>query len=366
PKKLSQNKIITAAKSINKYATKHKRLPNYVTISGNKYSMPEFLYLMSKTIVNKQKNSKSDIAIKYNIKNPSATTGSWVKGKIYSVYYVKYAKTLIKYADKNKKVPNHIKTAGGNKLQYQTLIYLFSKVLSKTKSKLPYYVSINVKRYDPINTYIPKYTRNSLFTSQFPTKLLGKNDKGYVQFIGPIGNLASKTKIAYIIGMHPLENQAHTSLYNNLISKISFKYKYYIYKVTVTKNPSSYDQGRMNGQLLAQKYILPHAKKSKYKLLVDIHSNQGTKNGGNYKKTNFIFAPLNKAKSKVIATKIIKNIPGLSYYFPASQTSPPYCTTPLVKAGIKTLVYETYKYESVAKTNLYMKKLIAQIDKIKF
>ncbi|KZX16487.1 hypothetical protein MBCUT_07890 [Methanobrevibacter cuticularis] len=365
PKNLSQNNIIKAAKSINSYAVKNKRLPNYVTISGYKFSMPEFLYLMSKTIYNKQKNIKSNIIVKYNVKNPTKTSGSWVRGKIYSVYYYKYATTLIKYVDKNKKVPNHVLTAGGNKLQYQTLIFLFSKILSKTSSKLPYYVSIDIKRADPLNMYVPTYTRDTYFASQFPTTILGKNNLGYVQFLGAIGNLNSKVKIAYIIGVHPLENQAHNSLYNNLIANSNkLKYKYYIYKITVTSNPSSYDQGRMNGQLLSQKYILPHAKKAKYNLVVDVHSNQGTREGGNYKKTNFLFAPLNNAKSKVIANKIIKNIPGLSYYYPASQTSPPYCTNPLVQSGTKTLVYETYKYESLAITNKYIKQLIVQIDKL--
>lgn len=90
----------------------------------------------------------------------------------------------------------------------------------------------------------------------------------------------------------------------------------------------------------------------------------GTK-GENYEKTNFIFAPLNSASSKNIANKLINNIPGLCYYYPASQTRPPYCTEPVVKSGIKTTIYETYFYEFAATTLKYIKQLIAEVDKLR-
>ena len=135
--------------------------------------------------------------------------------------------------------------------------------------------------------------------------------------------------------------------------------------MTVTKDPLDYSKGRMNGQLLAQKYILPHAKKQKFDLVVDIHSNQGTKNGGSYEKTNFIFAPLNNYKSKVIANTLINKIPGLCYYFPSSQTSPEYCLNPLVKSGTKAIIYETYLYENSKTTDKFMKGLVLRVDKLK-
>lgn len=235
---------------------------------------------------------------------------------------------------------------------------MFAYALSKTKTKLPYYVTIDIKSGHPINKYMPYYNRNKAVS-----KILGKDSRGYVELLGSYGNLDSKIKIAYIIGMHPLESNSHSTLYKTLTSSKNLKYAYYIYKITVTQNPKDYNVGRMNGQLLAQKYILPNIKLNKYNLVIDVHSNQGTK-GGNYEKTNFIFAPKNSGSSKVIANKIIKKIPGLSYYYPSSQTSPPYCTEPLVKAGIKTIVYETYLYESMSTTLKYIKKLISEVDKL--
>ncbi|MCL2114633.1 MAG: hypothetical protein FWH29_00245 [Methanobrevibacter sp.] len=206
-----------------------------------------------------------------------------------------------------------------------------------------------------INTNIPKI--NSL--------KLGSNDKGLVELVGPIGNNSSNVKIAFIIGVHPLEFSVHNILYNSLIAKSdSLKYCYYIYKVNVTNNPKDYDIGRMNGQLLANKFAVPDVISKKYDLVVDVHSNQGT-NGGNYKKTNFIFAPLNNNSSKVLADEIIAKIPPLVYYYPESQTSPSYVTIPILKSGTPTLIYETYMYESNETTKDYINKLITTIDNLK-
>jgi hypothetical protein len=358
PTEVSQSSVISAAKTLNSHVAKNKKLPNSVLVAGYRYSMPEFLYLMSKTISNKKIKSNSPIKIKYDIGNPNKPSGTGSKGQIYSYYYCKYADTIIKSIDKTNRAPNFITTAGGNKLQYQSIIFLFGKILSSTKKDLPYFVSVNIKRSTSYNRFMPQYDRNI----QFTTTTIGQDERGYVQLIGSMGDPSSKTKIAYIIGVHPLEHNAHKSLYDNLITRTnSLKYKYYIYKVTVTQGASDYEVGRMNGQLLAQKYVLPHIKNNKYKLVVDVHANQGTR-GGNYKKTNFIFAPLNHKASKTIADTLIKRIPGLSYYFPESQTSPHYITNPLVNAKIKTIIYETYVYESKATTDKYMKGLIANVD----
>jgi len=362
PTKVTQSSVIAASKKVVKYTDKYKLLPDSVTISGFKFTMPEFYYLMSKTIYNKQNKISASITPKYGIKDPSNPNGTWVKGKIYSVYYYDYAKKVIKSSEKSGKSPNTITTAGGNKLKYQTSVYLFAKALSKTKTTLPYYVNINIKAANPMNQYMPFYSRDPV---EPVNKTIGKNTLGFVQIMGPYGNLNSNVKVAYIIGQHPLEANAHNALYKVLSSNHkNLKYMYYIYKITVTKNPQSFDEGRLNGQKLAQKFVLPHVKYNKYKLVADVHSNQG-KNGGSYEKTNFIFAPLNSASSKTIANKIISQVPGLSYYYPASQTSPEYCTEPLVRLGIKTLIYETYMYESASTTMNLMKQFLAKIDSYK-
>lgn len=52
---------------------------------------------MSKTISYKNKNVKSAINIKYDIKNPSKPGRTWVKGKFYSYYYSIYTTKNLNY-----------------------------------------------------------------------------------------------------------------------------------------------------------------------------------------------------------------------------------------------------------------------------
>lgn len=163
PKKLSQSSIIKAADSVKKFADKNKKLPDFVTISGYKFSMPEFNYLLSKTIVNQNKKIKSDITVKYNIKNPSKPSGTNLKVRVFSKNYLDFAARNIKFIDKNNQIPNFISSSKGSKIQYQSGIYIFASVLANvhSKKKLPSYVDVNIKSSNGINKYLPKYQRSS-------------------------------------------------------------------------------------------------------------------------------------------------------------------------------------------------------------
>ncbi|MCL2157083.1 MAG: hypothetical protein FWH54_03570 [Methanobrevibacter sp.] len=165
PKTLSQSSIISAANSVKNFANKNKKLPDSVTISGYKFSMPEFDYLLSKTIAKRYKKSKSDLTVKYNIKNPSKPSGTNIKTRIFSKNYYDFAVRNYKFMDKNNQAPNYISHTKGSKIQYQSSIFLFSSVLSylNSKKKLPSYVDVNIKKSQGINKYIPNYLRDAQF-----------------------------------------------------------------------------------------------------------------------------------------------------------------------------------------------------------
>lgn len=184
---------------------------------------------------------------------------------------------------------------------------------------------------------------------------LGENHLGYVDLIGVLGNPFSTTKIAYTIGVHSLERQVHNALYD-LLPNANLNYCYYIYKVTVTNNPYDYSIGRMNGQLLAREFIVPHILWNNYDLVVDVHSNTG------YPINYFLYGALNENKSVNVAYQIINKLPGFEYYFPESQTSPPYLINNFVNAGIKAICFESWGYESVSKTYNCVSKLISAVD----
>ncbi|KZX11522.1 transglutaminase-like domain-containing protein [Methanobrevibacter curvatus] len=173
PKTLSQKEIINVAKALNSYVKKNKKLPNYVTIKKYKFSIAEFSYMASKTVYNKYKNLKSKITVKHNIKNPSKPLGDNFKGKVSKKLYSTYAKSIVNFIDKNNRMPNYL-SYKGVKVQYQTYVYWFSRLLEKSGSKLPKSFSLSIAKNNKINKYLPKYSSQKIVT---PSK--SKEDNGF-------------------------------------------------------------------------------------------------------------------------------------------------------------------------------------------
>ena len=230
---------------------------------------------------------------------------------------------------------------------------------------------INIKAYPGVYTITTTYNGYSvgktleIYNNEtgFKRYNLGSNDNGTVYLYKSIGNASSNVRIAYIIGVHVTENAVHKALFDELTNKSSeLNYCYDIYKINVVPIGKPIDDiNRMRGQLLGRDYVVPEAIKNNYSLVVDVHSNQG----GAYVITNFVFAPAQDNVSKVIATKIINDNPGLQEYFPASQTSPAYVTLPIQRSGTPTILYETYKYEDYNNVTVpYVDLLIESVDTI--
>ena len=200
-------------------------------------------------------------------------------------------------------------------------------------------------------------------STQFDSRLIGENDLGSVHVHGPFGNIDSNVKIAYVIGMHPLESKSHRALFEKLTSNDDLKYCYYLYNINVN-DKSSETEGRLEGQLLAQEFIRDEIIGKGYDLFLDIHSNRGSHGPGEYKITNFVFAPGFDEKSSEFMNRIIDSMDGIVYYAPEFRSSPPYITEPTAKAGIATLVYECYSYEPYDVTLQLAEKLVGVVDNL--
>lgn len=190
------------------------------------------------------------------------------------------------------------------------------------------------------------------------TVLLCNNSQGSVIKLGPYGNQSSLVKIAYIIGVHPLESKAHQAVFNSIRTNDKhLKYCYYIYKINVTQNPQNYDKGRLNGQILANKFVVPDIITQKFDLVIDVHSNVG-----NWKENQFIFSPIKGTSSEKIAMKINDKLDWLNYYVPPNPTSTKYVTIPLIKGGIPSIIYETYVKNSFQKINDQANEFVLMVD----
>jgi hypothetical protein len=208
--------------------------------------------------------------------------------------------------------------------------------------------SLNAFNYN-YNGSINDNSTQVVTNNTMPTvKFLGERDYGFVVRYGPYGNTNSPVKVAYVVGVHPMEVQAHQAMMTEITSDKSLKHCYYIYQITVTKNRDDYTQGRINGQQLALDYAVPDIKKGKYSMVVDVHSTKG-----DYPETRFISVPADDARSLLLAHLIVQKIPWLVFYVPpfdGGPTSGPYVTIPIIQSGTPAMVYETYTYASFNET----------------
>ena len=207
-------------------------------------------------------------------------------------------------------------------------------------------------------SYDAENTSNTIFKSV----VLGKTDYGTVIREGPYGNVSSENRIVYIVGVHPLEYQAHETVKESLISQNNSLEKcYYIYQVNVTQDADNYKKGRLNGEKLANQYAVPDIKNMSIDLVIDVHSNEA--NGG-YQEIKFLYIPQKSEKAEKVALEITNQIKWLTIYSPPNPTSPAYVTIPLIKSGIPTIIYETYTYQSYEQTKKESQELVAVVDNL--
>ena len=59
-------------------------------------------------------------------------------------------------------------------------------------------------------------SKSTVENHSFSIEVLGSTSYGKVVKEGPYGNTSSKVKIAYIVGVHPLESQAHQAMVESI------------------------------------------------------------------------------------------------------------------------------------------------------
>lgn len=129
--------IGTAATTLKTYYEKNKVLPGSVTVNGYNVSMPQFMYLLGRGILNISKGTTSNIALR-PIGYPPAPSGKYKSGSISKTKYLSYVNSLVSFINSNGRVPNFQTTSLG-KIPYQRLIYIYSKIMNyyNLNQKLP-------------------------------------------------------------------------------------------------------------------------------------------------------------------------------------------------------------------------------------
>lgn len=190
------------------------------------------------------------------------------------------------------------------------------------------------------------------------------DEPGSVEVIRNVGNPNSK-RIAYVVGVHPLEHLTHETLVKILPNKTGLNYCYDIYIINVTDDVGYYgdgldnyeNPGRQNGQNLAYEYVYPQIKNGNYSLAIDVHSNIGA-----YPYKTFVFSPVKEGLGVRFASEVASNCSDIVYYAPDTTTSGPYLTVPLNENGIPAFYFEEYSFASQDVKDNHVNELINAVD----
>ena len=210
-------------------------------------------------------------------------------------------------------------------------------------------------------------TDNSDSTSIYRETLANNsNDPGTVEVIRNIGNPDGE-KIAYVVGVHPLEHLTHETLVKLLTNMTGLNYCYDLYIINVTEGVGYYgdgldnyeNPGRQNGQNLAYKYVYPEIAGGNYKLAIDVHSNIGA-----YPFKTFVFSPVKDGLGVNYASEIAQDCENITYYAPDTTTSGPYLTIPLNENGTPAFYFEEWSFAPQDVKDSHVLELINAVDDI--
>ncbi|WP_405306384.1 transglutaminase domain-containing protein [Methanobrevibacter sp.] len=138
--KVSIKNILTAAKTVKNYITKHHKLPSSVKMGSISLKTADYLYLASKAVVNLKADNKKAVSIKI-LKNPSSPKSAKDLG--YLRNYLGVAKSIVKTAESKGKMPNSVSSDIGS-MGYDAAVYTVSDALKYygKHKKMPAYVLV--------------------------------------------------------------------------------------------------------------------------------------------------------------------------------------------------------------------------------
>jgi hypothetical protein len=303
----------------------NQTLPDDVNVSGTMVSMPQFLELLTTAVLNIN-NLLSDTITLGNYDSPSNPSENITNTIINTTEYLEIAESIKSFMNVNKHAPNYAtQPSTGNTIRFESLVYMYSQILHSynTTGVLP--ASVNVTSWNNITNTSIGYVEKEIY-----------------------GNQNSNQTIILIVGVHPQENGMHTAVSNALENMtLDLTKRYVIYKVHVTKDADDYTKGRMNGQLLAQEFIVPDVQKENPILVMDIHENHYQDSGYDY--ARFLYPISNTSITTTYANEIISKMPFLVIYTPPNPTSTKYVTVPIANYGIPTIIYETFINDELSK-----------------
>jgi len=138
------NEIKNAATRVKAFIETNHRLPEYVEISGMSITMPQFLEMLTTSVLQINNGKSTPISFE-NIDNPvNSTIKDTIYGNIELSEYMVMAERISSSINSNNTAPDYETSSLGN-IGYKSLVYIYSKIMSfyDENSRLPSYVTVD-------------------------------------------------------------------------------------------------------------------------------------------------------------------------------------------------------------------------------
>jgi len=142
--------IETAAATVKSYIETNHKLPSYVTVGTAQITVPQFLQLLVKSLLQTQSGITTPVTID-DVNAPANPSGSYLYGNINLSEFLSMAQKIKSFIDTNEIAPNYSSSSLGN-VQYSDLVYMYSKILNYYKTNdntLPNYVTVDTSVTNP-------------------------------------------------------------------------------------------------------------------------------------------------------------------------------------------------------------------------
>ena len=240
---VSISDILSSAETVKSYYASNKKLPTTVTVAGNSYTMPEFLYLMSQAIYQLGNSNTNPISSIDGVKSASSPSGDDINAQLNRTNYVTVAKNVANYIKSNNQAPNYASSAVG-KISYTVLGDAFSRILAFYKNNdkyLPNYVTIVQSESEGSSDGPDSVSIDNILTGAVNLKSYYENNGVLPNTITVAGHAFTAAEFLYLM------DQAIYQLGNSNTTDINC-----IYSVNSASSPSGDD---ISAQLNRTNYV---------------------------------------------------------------------------------------------------------------
>jgi hypothetical protein len=135
---LNLDQVISAAGTVKSYVETNHKLPVNVTIGTKSVTMPQFLELLTSTLLNVNCDSKTSLILG-SFTSASNPTEVIATRNMKQTDYVEMACYIQDFMDYYGRAPNYAyKTSLGNNIRFESLIYMYSQILDSYNTNSDY------------------------------------------------------------------------------------------------------------------------------------------------------------------------------------------------------------------------------------